>query len=138
MSMHGVGIAIFISPVVSAYGANPFLDPKDDKPVARFERDALNRVVVAIFSEDCKATMTLLLTRGTGLDQPAIVGEYTATGKTVGEEHRKRHLMWLLVFLGFLVVLSLLGGLHRAARRGVSYSKTGAHWTIDWKEVLFF
>jgi hypothetical protein len=82
--------------------------------------------------------MTLLLTRGTGWDQPAIVGEYTATGKTVGEEHRKRHLMWLLVFLGFLVVLSLLGGLHRAARRGVSYSKTGAHWTIDWKEVLFF
>jgi hypothetical protein len=55
MSMHGVGIvAIFISSVVSAYGANPFLDPKDDKPVARFERDALNRVGVAIFSEDAR------------------------------------------------------------------------------------
>jgi hypothetical protein len=55
MSMHGVGIvAIFISLVVSAYAANHFLDPKDDNPVARFERDALNRVVVAIFSEDAR------------------------------------------------------------------------------------
>ena len=135
--MHGVGIvAIFVSLVVSAYAANPFLDPKDDKPVARFERDALNRVVVAIFPKMQGDNDTLAYARHVAKPDwisTAIVGEYTATGKTVGEEHRKRHLR----FLGFLVVLSLLGGLHRAARRGVSYSQTSAHWTIDWKEILF-
>jgi hypothetical protein len=39
---------------VYGYAANPFLNAKDDKPVARFERDALNRVGVAIFSEDAR------------------------------------------------------------------------------------
>jgi len=35
MSVHGIGIAaISISLTVSAYGANPFLDAKDDKPVS--------------------------------------------------------------------------------------------------------
>src|SRR5215813_14832746 len=35
MSVHGIGIAaISISLTVSAYGANPFLDVKDDKPVS--------------------------------------------------------------------------------------------------------
>jgi len=42
-----------------------------------------------------------------------------------------------LVLLCF-IPLSLLFGLHRTARRGFTYSKAGAHWTIDWREVFFF
>jgi len=43
-----------------------------------------------------------------------------------------------LFLLLFLVPLSLLAGLHRAARRGYAYSKAGSHWAIDWGDVLFF
>ena len=41
-------------------------------------------------------------------------------------------------FVVFFFILGLIGGLHRTARRGVSISNKGSHWTIDWGDVFFF
>jgi len=68
----------------------------------------------------------------------AIGGEYSSKTETVPKQKRHpRSLVLPLVLLGF-IPLSLLFGLHRTARRGFAYSKAGAHWTIDWREVFFF
>jgi len=112
-----------------------------DQQLARFERDVLNQIVVAILpkmqSEHNTVTRAQRVAESNWI-HIAIASEDTGIGKTMGQEHRKLHWGWLLLFFGFLLVLSLLFGLHRTARRGVSYSKAGAHWTIDWRDVLFF
>ena len=142
MGMHGLGIvAIAISLTVYGHAANPFLNAKDDKLVARFERDTFNQVVAAMFpkmqSDDDTVGYVQHVAESDSIRTP-ISGEYTGRDKATGQEHPKRHLLWLLLFFGFLIVLSLLFGLHRTARRGVSYSRAGARWTIDWREVVFF
>jgi hypothetical protein len=142
MSVNGLGIiAIAISLAVSGNAANPFLSANDNKPVARFGREAFNQVVVAIFpkmqSDNDTVAYTQRVPESDSIRTPA-GGEDTGTDKAAGQEHPKRHVLWLLLFFGLLVVLSLLFGLHRTARRGVSYSKAGAHWTIDWRDVVFF
>ena len=142
MSVNRLGIiGIAISLTVSAYAVNPFLNAADNKPVARFERDAFNQVVVAIFpkmqSDNDTVAYAQRVPDSNSIRTP-IAGAYTGADKAVGQEHPKRHVLWLLLFFGLLVVLSLLFGLHRTARRGVSYSRGGAHWTIDWRDVVFF
>jgi uncharacterized protein len=68
----------------------------------------------------------------------AIRGEYSSKPETVPKQNRHRRSFVLPLVLLFLIPLSLLFGLHRTTRRGFAYSKAGAHWTIDWREVLFF
>jgi len=68
----------------------------------------------------------------------AIRGEYSSKTETVPEQNRHRRSIVLPLVLLSLIPLSLLFGLHRTARREFAYSKAGAHWTIDWREVLFF
>jgi len=68
----------------------------------------------------------------------AIRGEYSSKTETVSKQNRHRRSIVLPLVLFSLIPLSLLFGLHRTARRGFAYSKAGAHWTIDWREVLFF
>ena len=69
----------------------------------------------------------------------AIRGEYKGSGATAGEQRAtKRNPVWPLLFVGFLLLLSLLGGLHRTARRGFGISSKGSGWTIDWGDVVFF
>jgi uncharacterized protein len=68
-----------------------------------------------------------------------IRGEYKGSGATTGEQRAtKRRPLVPLLFFGFLLLLSLLFGLHRTARQGVGISSKGAHWTIDWGNVVFF
>jgi uncharacterized protein len=65
-----------------------------------------------------------------------IRGEYSGRGHLMS--NRKRHHVTGPFFIfGFLFVLSLLGGLHRKARRGVGISSKGSRWTIDWGDVFF-
>jgi uncharacterized protein len=68
----------------------------------------------------------------------AITGEYSSKVETVSKQSRHHRSLMLPLGLLCLIPLSLLFGLHRTARRGFAYSKAGAHWTIDWREVLFF
>jgi len=68
----------------------------------------------------------------------AIWGEYPGKTETVPKQNRHRRSVVLPLVLLLFIPLSLLFGLHRTARRGFAYSKAGAHWTIDWREVLFF
>jgi len=68
----------------------------------------------------------------------AIRGEYSSKPETVSKQNRHRRSIVLPLVLLCLIPLSLLFGLHRTARRGFAYSKAGAHWTVDWREVLFF
>src|SRR5262245_52352752 len=68
----------------------------------------------------------------------AIRGEYSSKTETVPKQTRHRRSLVLPGVLFSLVRLSLVFGLHRTARRGFAYSKAGAHWTIDWREVFFF
>jgi len=76
----------------------------------------------------------------TGIDSicGAIRGEYSSKTQTVSKQTRHRRSPVLPLVLLCLIPLSLLFGLHRTARRGFTYSKAGAHWTIDWREVFFF
>jgi len=68
----------------------------------------------------------------------AIRGEYSSKTETVPKQNRHRRSLVLPLVLLCFIPLSLLFGLHRTARRGFAYSKAGAHWTIDWREVFFF
>ena len=68
----------------------------------------------------------------------AIRGEYKSSPTPPPQHHTKASPLWPLLFLAALLVLSLLGGLHRTARRGVGISSKGTHWTIDWRDVVFF
>jgi uncharacterized protein len=68
----------------------------------------------------------------------AIRGEYTATKQPVQETPRHHRSNAPLFFLLLFVPLSLLFGLHRTGRQGVGISSKGAHWTIDWGNVIFF
>jgi len=140
MSVNALGIVtIAMSLSLSAYAASPFLNSKDAELVGRFECDAIHQVVVAMFSklqsDNDNVGYAQHLAESDSIHTPI---EQTATDRGVRQQHRKLNLLWLLLFFGLLIVLSLLFGLHRTARRGVSYSKAGAHWTIDWRDVLFF
>ena len=69
----------------------------------------------------------------------AIRGEYKGSGAPTAERRAtKRRPVWPLLFFGFLLLVSLLGGLHRTARRGFGISSKGSGWTIDWGDVAFF
>ena len=68
----------------------------------------------------------------------AIRGEYSSKTETVPKQNRHHRSLVLPLVLLCLIPLSLLFGLHRTARRGFAYSKAGAHWAIDWREVFFF
>ena len=68
----------------------------------------------------------------------AIRGEYSSKTETVPKQNRHRRSLVLPLVLLCFIPLSLLFGLHRTARRGFAYSKAGAHWTIDWRDVVFF
>jgi uncharacterized protein len=76
----------------------------------------------------------------TGIDLicKAIRGDYTGRGETVTEQHHRRSLVWPSLFFALLFVLSLIGGIHRAARPGYGYSSKGRGWTIDWGDVFLF
>ena len=68
----------------------------------------------------------------------AIAGEYKGTEQPPPPEtHSRGSPVWPLLFLLFLFVLSVLGGLHRK-NRGYGISSKGGGWTIDWGNVFFF
>src|SRR5262245_58302770 len=107
MSAHGFGIlAIAISLTVHGYAANPLLNAKADTPLARFERDAFNQIVVAMFpkmqSQNDIVGYAQHAAESDSIRTP-IGTEHTATDKAVGQEHHKLNVLWLLLFFGVLV-----------------------------------